>query len=295
MILNTELEYKGNLFPSKVISYKKVVDSLYFTTENNVVLQLTIQRGSVLRFRYTTTAIFEKDFSYAITKYASKGFSRLEISEDKENYTVETSKLICKISKLDMRISIYDVLDNTLICEDELGFHWEESHEFGGNIVKMTKSAQKGESYYGLGDKPVHVNLKGKSYENWVTDSYAYGKDSDPLYKAIPFYIGLHHKKAYGIFFDNSFRSNFDFCNERRDITSFWAQGGEMNYYFIYGPQMSDVVANYTDLTGRPHELPAMWTLGYHQCKWSYYPESNVKEVAKKNSEILRFLVMPYI
>lgn len=286
MILNTELEYKGDLFPSKIISYKKIVDSLYFTTENNVVLQLTIQRGSVLRFRYTTTAIFEKDFSYAITKYASRGFNHLEISEDKEDYTVKTSKLICKIAKVDMRISIYDVLDNSLICEDELGFHWEESHEFGGNIVKMTKTSQNGESYYGLGDKPVHVNLKGKSYENWVTDSYAYGKDSDPLYKAIPFYIGLHHKKAYGIFFDNSFRSNFDFCNERRNITSFWAQGGEMNYYFIYGPQMSDVVANYTDLTGRPHELPALWTLGYHQCKWSYYPESNVKEVAKKFREL---------
>jgi alpha-glucosidase len=282
MILNTELEYKGNLFPSKIISYKKIVDSLYFTAENNVVLQLTIHRGSMLRFRYTTTAIFEKDFSYAITKYASRGFNHLEISENKEDYTVVTSKLICKISKLDMRISIYDVLDNVLICEDELGFHWEESHEFGGNIVKMTKTSQNGESYYGLGDKPVHVNLKGKSYENWVTDSYAYGKDSDPLYKAIPFYIGLHHKKAYGIFFDNSFRSNFDFCHERRNITSFWAQGGEMNYYFIYGPQMSDVVANYTDLTGKPHELPALWTLGYHQCKWSYYPESNVKEVAKK-------------
>ena len=286
MILNTELEYKGNLFPSKIISYKKIVDSLYFTTENNVVLQLTIQRGSVLRFRYTTTAIFEKDFSYAITKYASRGFNHLEISEDKEDYTVKTSKLICKIAKVDMRISIYDGLDNSLICEDELGFHWEESHEFGGNIVKMTKTSQNGESYYGLGDKPVHVNLKGKSYENWVTDSYAYGKDSDPLYKAIPFYIGLHHEKAYGIFFDNSFRSNFDFCNERRNITSFWAQGGEMNYYFIYGPQMSDVVANYTDLTGRPHELPALWTLGYHQCKWSYYPESNVKEVAKKFREL---------
>jgi alpha-glucosidase len=282
MILNTELEYKGNLFPSKIISYKKIVDSLYFTAENNVVLQLTIHRGSMLRFRYTTTAIFEKDFSYAITKYASRGFNHLEISENKEDYTVVTSKLICKISKLDMRISIYDVLDNVLICEDELGFHWEESHEFGGNIVKMTKTSQNGESYYGLGDKPVHVNLKGKSYENWVTDSYAYGKDSDPLYKAIPFYIGLHHKKAYGIFFDNSFRSNFDFCHERRNITSFWAQGGEMKYYFIYGPQMSDVVANYTDLTGKPHELPALWTLGYHQCKWSYYPESNVKEVAKK-------------
>jgi alpha-glucosidase len=280
MILNTELEYKGNLFPSKIISYKKDVDTLYFTTDNNVVLQLTIERDSVLRFRYTTTSIFEKDFSYAITKYASKGFNYLEISEDEKKYIITTSKLICYISKLDLRSSIFDAQDKTLICEDELGFHWEESYEFGGDIVKMSKIAQDGESYFGLGDKPVQNNLKGKRFENWVTDSYAYGRDTDPIYKAIPFYTGLHHKKSYGIFFDNTFRSFFDFCHERRNITSFWAQGGEMNYYFIYGPNMSDVVSNYTDLTGKPHELPPLWALGYHQCKWSYYPEAKVKEVA---------------
>ena len=286
MILNTELEYKGNLFPSNIISYKKNLDTLEFTTENRVVLHITVQRDSVLRFRYSTVGIFENDFSYAITKYASRGYNLLEVTENEEQYIITTSKLICHVSKLDMRIAIYDAKDKTLICEDELGFHWEESYEFGGDIVKMSKTAQSGESYYGLGDKPVDNNLKGKRFENWVTDSYAYGRDTDPIYKTIPFYTALHNKKSYGIFFDNTFRSFFDFCSERRNITSFWAQGGEMNYYFIYGPEMTDVVVNYTDLTGKPHELPALWTLGYHQCKWSYYPESNVKEGTAKFREL---------
>ncbi len=286
MIINTELEYKGNLFPSKIISYKKDVDTFYFTSENNVVLQLTIERDSVLRFRYSTTKIFEKDFSYAITKYASKGFNHLEIDEDDKNYVITTSKLICNISKSDMRKSIFDAKDKSLIYEDELGFHWEESYEFGCDIVKMSIKSQESECYYGLGDKPVENNLKGKCFQNWVTDSYAYGRGTDPLYKAIPFYIGLHHQKSYGIFFDNTFRSYFDFCHERRNITSFWAQGGEMNYYFIYGPEMSDVVSNYTDLTGRPHNIPPLWALGFHQCKWSYYPESKVKEIANKFREL---------
>ena len=286
MILNTELEYKGNLFPSKIISYKKNLDTLSFTSENNVVLQVTVQRDSILRFRYSTTGVFEKAFSYAITKYASRGYNFLEVTEDLDKYIITTSKLICHIAKVDMRTALYDAKDKTLICEDELGFHWEESYEFGGDIVKMSKISQEGESYYGLGDKPVDNNLKGKRFENWVTDSYAYGKNTDPIYKAIPFYTGLHHKKSYGIFFDNTFRSFFDFSNERRNITSFWAQGGEMNYYFIYGPEMTDVVSYYTDLTGKPHELPALWTLGYHQCKWSYYPESKVKEITSKFREL---------
>ncbi len=286
MITNTELEYKGNQVPSQITSYKKNIDTLRFETANNVVLELTVLRDSVIRFRYSTTLNFDKDFSYAITQYASTGYNHLEITEEEERYIITTQKLICHVEKLDLRVSLYDAADKTLINQDELGFHWEESYQYGGNIVKMSKTTFDGESYYGLGDKPVHLNLKGKRFENWVTDSYAYGKDTDPIYKTIPFYTGLHHKKAYGIFFDNTFRSFFDFAHERKTVTSFWAQGGEMNYYFIYGPKMSDVVANYTDLTGKPHQLPPMWALGYHQCKWSYYPESKVKEVTSKFREL---------
>ena len=153
---------------------------------------------------------FDNDFSYAITKHASIGYNKLEIEEKKDHYEVATSKLRCEISKENLRVSIYDVKDGMLINQDEVGFHWEESYEYGGNIVKMSKVSNDGESYYGLGDKPNHLNLKGKRYSNWATDSYAYGKDTDPIYKAIPFYTGLHHGKAYGVFFDNTFRSSFD-------------------------------------------------------------------------------------
>ena len=89
----------------------------------------------------------------------------------------------------------------------------------------------------------------------------------------------MQDNKSYGIFFDNTFKTSFDFAHERRNVTSFWAQGGEMNYYFIYGPKMEDVVKNYTDLTGKPQHLPPLWALGFHQCKWSYYPEANVKKL----------------
>jgi len=281
MITNTELEHKGNQFPSYITNYSKDVDTLYFTAKNGVVLQITIVRDSVLRFRYATTGKFDNDFSYAITKYASRGYNKLEVTEEKEHFLITTSKLICKVGKDHMHIQLYDAIDGNLINEDEIGFHWEESYKYGGNIVKMSKVSHKTESYYGLGDKPVQASLKGRRFENWATDSYAFGKETDPIYKAIPFYTAIHENKSYGIFFDNSFRTHFDFANERRNVTSFWADGGEMNYYFIYGPQMQDVVANYTDLTGKPHHLPPLWALGFHQCKWSYYPESNVKEVTK--------------
>ena len=122
MIVNTELESKGNLFPSNIIDFKKDVDTLYFSTENDVVLQLTVVRDSVLRFRYTTTGSFENDFSYAITKYASTGYNHLEIQDNKDEYVITTSKLICKIAKKDLNVKLYDALDNQLINQDEIGF-----------------------------------------------------------------------------------------------------------------------------------------------------------------------------
>ncbi|MFQ3173357.1 MAG: alpha-glucosidase, partial [Flavobacterium sp.] len=284
MITNTELEFKGDLYPSKIISFERDVDSVSFHTDNSVILKVTVLRDSLIRFRYTTKGYFSKDFSYAIDKSYSQGYNFLEVTEEVEFYKIQTSKVKCIIQKTDMRVSILDLNGNVLL-EDELGFHWEESYEYGGNIVKMSKASKDGECFYGLGDKATQMNLKGKRLENFATDQYAFQKDQEPLYKVVPFYIGLQNKQAYGIFFDNTFRTFFDFCHERRNVTSFWSEGGEMNYYFIYGPQMEDVVTSYTDLTGKP-ELPPLWALGYHQCKWSYYPESNVKEVTAKFREL---------
>lgn len=280
MITNTELEYKGDLYPSKIVSFEQNVDSFYFHTDNNVILKVTVLRDSLIRFRFTTKGYFSNDFSYAIDQSHSHGYNFLEMTDEETFYQIKTSKVKCKIQKADLRVSIYD-LNDLVLLEDELGFHWEESYEFGGNIVKMSKASKEGESFYGLGDKATQMNLKGKRIENFATDQYAFQKDQEPLYKVVPFYIGLQNKQAYGIFFDNTFRTFFDFCQERRNVTSFWSEGGEMNYYFIFGPQMEDVVTTYTDLTGKP-ELPPLWALGYHQCKWSYYPESNVKEITAK-------------
>ncbi len=284
MIINTEQEHKGDLFPSQIISFHHEVDSIDFHTDNNVILRLTVLRDSMIRFRYTVKGYFSNDFSYAIDQSQSHGYNLLELSEEKTHFKITTSKIKVSVSKTDLKIVIYD-LQGQVLLEDEKGFHWEECQEFGGNIVKMSKTCQDGENYYGLGDKASHFNLKGKRVENWATDQYAFAKDQEPLYKVVPFFIGLHSDKAYGVFFDNTFRSFFDFSHERKNVTSFWADGGEMNYYFIYGPVMADVVTTYTHLTGKP-ELPPLWTLGYHQCKWSYYPESKVKEITSKFREL---------
>src|SRR4029077_4630070 len=102
---------------------------------------------------------------------------------------------------------------------------------------------------------------------------------TDPLYKSIPFFLGVRNGAAYGIFLDNTDRSTFDFGKEFRDAYSFGADAGELRYYFFFGPDPKRVVSYFTALTGRT-PLPPLFSLGYQQCRYSYYPEARVREVA---------------
>ncbi|HKG06939.1 MAG TPA: TIM-barrel domain-containing protein, partial [Pedobacter sp.] len=176
-------------------------------------------------------------------------------------------------------ISFTENQTQMVMSEDAVPMHWEENTEFGGYYVYATKKCQTEENFFGLGDKSGNMNLRGRKFQNWNTDAYSFGWDQDPLYRTIPFYIGVHQQSAYGIFFDNTFRSYFDFAKEDNTKTSFWADGGELQYYYIHGPHLMDVVKRYQTLTGT-HPMPPKWALGYHQCRWSYYPEKKVKDIA---------------
>ena len=54
-------------------------------------------------------------------------------------------------------------------------------------MVKSINAMHAGEVkvFFGLGDKTCGVNLAGKKFQNWCTDSYGFGRESDPLYRAI--------------------------------------------------------------------------------------------------------------
>ncbi|MBK6263805.1 glycoside hydrolase family 31 protein [Marivirga sp. S37H4] len=265
-------------YPGGIISWKQKKHKVKVYSEFST-LEINIISDSILKFRYANDGYFEDDFSYAIDPEFEAPETPFTFKSGDKNLLISTSKLLCFVNKKDSKIKICD-LSGKVLMEDEKGYHWKEERRFGGHVVISTIKSSKTSSYYGLGDKTGALNLNGTRRELWGTDCYGYGNETDPVYKNIPFFLGLNEGEGYGIFMDNSFRSYFDFGNEREEALSFWAQGGEMRYYFIYGPQLEDVTIQYTELTGKS-PMPPKWALGYHQSKWSYYPESTVRELAK--------------
>ncbi len=157
--------------------------------------------------------------------------------------------------------------------------------EDGSEGIQVIKRMEGDESFYGLGDKTGFLDKRGYEYVMWNTD------DPDPqvdnfksLYKSIPFFITLRKDAVFGLFFDNPYRSCFDMGKESDDYYWYGVSDGNLDYYLIAGDSMAEVLGNYTYLTGTA-PLPQKWTLGYHQSRWSYMSEEEIRDVAKRMRE----------
>ena len=150
------------------------------------------------------------------------------------------------------------------------------------NGFSLKKLLRPGEHIYGLGDKTGNFDRRGESFVNWNTDAYGFQRDTDPIYKSIPFYIATAAEGgAYGLFLDNTWRSWFDF-GHRDDVTiEIGAYSGPIDYYVIAGPTVRDVVRRYSDLTGKA-PLPPRWALGYQQSRYSYMTADEVRSIAAR-------------
>ncbi len=263
---------------STVEEVQKIGNKFYFS-DGEARVEVRVVSDEIIRVRLAPNGVFLDDFSYAVPVVDQK-VNTFNIEEHEEFFAISTNTVTCKIHKKDFCISFIDKNSEQVMSEDAAPMHWEENIDFGGYYVFATKKCMPEENFFGLGDKSGNLNLRGRRFENWNTDAYSFGWNQDPLYRTIPFYTGVHEKTAYGIFFDNTFKSYFDFGKENHTETSFWADGGELQYYYIHGPHVMDVVRRYQTLTGT-HPMPPKWALGYHQCRWSYYPEKKVKEIAE--------------
>lgn len=204
----------------------------------------------------------------------------------------------------DFKVDFYDKEDR-LLCADYRGdrkfgmaisekfmeFLRAEGHDVpeqsdANYAIQVVKKMEGDECFYGLGDKTGFLNKRHYDYEMWNSDNPQAHTDAfKALYKSIPFFITLRDDCVYGIFFDNTYHSYFDMGKEKDDYFFFGANAGNLDYYFIAGVNMPQIVKNYTYLTGRT-PLPQLFTLGYHQSRWGYETSADVRAVAAKYRDL---------
>jgi alpha-glucosidase len=238
---------------------------------SNGRFRIQFYNSSIIRITLTQSPAFE-DFSYATVAKPAQGV--YTIAENPDFLEVGTESVKLKITKSPVRFTFLNH-NGQIINEDDAGF----GTSWNGEQVTTYKKIQEGERFIGLGEKTGPLDRRGNGYQNWNTDNFGYSTSADPLYCTTPFYIGIHNGVSYGIFFDNSYKSFFNFGASNNRFASFSADAGEMDYYFIAG-SVREIIQNYTHLTGRM-EMPPLWSIGYQQCRYSYYPDKEVLNLAR--------------
>jgi alpha-glucosidase len=237
-------------------------------------LRITAFREGIVRVHLAPQGNFGKDFSWAVVE--SPEPPTVQIEEDEKQLRLSAGRVVVIVNKAPLLVSFADETGRVLLADEpSLPMAWD------GTRVHVWKRMPVDEHYYGLGDKAGPMERRNHAYTMWNTDFFGWQESDDPLYKTIPYFMGLRKGTAYGVFFDDTYWSSFDFGKESRDYFSFGAEGGELNYYFLAGPEPKRIVEEFTALVGRT-PLPPLWSLGYQQSRYSYYPEARAREIVQR-------------
>lgn len=141
------------------------------------------------------------------------------------------------------------------------------------------------EHHYGFGEKGGPLDKKGETISFWNTDSFAYDTEDSKLYQTQPIQIVVRSNGfCYALVYDNPLRSQIKIGEDDDCFSEYYVQGGGINYYLVVGPTVYKVFTKLQKLLGKP-PLPPISALGHHQSRWSYYPESEVRALAKEFRE----------
>ncbi|NGT30598.1 DUF4968 domain-containing protein [Clostridium perfringens] len=277
-----QLNYRENLnMKFKAYNGGLRVFKNYEINHNNIDIYFSNMKITLTMFENDIVKVFIGDkYEESISTNGvvdDLGKGEFIVEEDSNFVIIKGTKVLTFVDKNTTEISFKD-LDGNIINED---FQPSFKDEKGNVYISKVNDCL---AYYGLGEKGGDLNKKGCYTENFNTDDPETDDDSITYYKTIPFYVALKEEATYGIFFDNSFRSYFDIGKEMGDRIFFGAIGGQIQYYFIPGENIKEVVKNYTALTGRM-EMPPLWSLGYQQCRFSYFSQEEVRELVKTFEE----------
>ena len=132
-----------------------------------------------------------------------------------------------------------------------------------------------GTSLYGTGEQAGPLLRNGTKKVTWNHDAFSYDEQYAHLYQSHPWVLAVRPDgTAFGVLVESTRRVTIDL---RRSIR-FEVDGASPAAVIIEGESPKEVLVALARLTGTM-ALPPRWALGYHQCRYSYYPEARVRAI----------------
>nr|WKN37307.1 glycoside hydrolase family 31 protein [Tunicatimonas sp. TK19036] len=230
-----------------------------FSNENADV-RLEFCTPTMLRVRTSWNRQFEENEPWMVVKYDWPTVE-LDADEEEDHFTLKTEALNVTITKQPFSLEVATIDGLVLTSEQGPGGSFQE-----GEAVLTRKQLLPDEHFFGFGERmdlmdrrgsKVQLNVGRGQGRPHIVGAYNILKAN---YCPVPFFMST---RGYGIFLHNAYASEWDMGATQPDQYSFQADGGEMDYYLMYGPDFPTILDQYTTLTGKSPLLP-MFALGLH-------------------------------
>ena len=146
-----------------------------------------------------------------------------------------------------------------------------------GNATQTyeTFALRPGEQLVGLGERFLGPGLRGRRLAHWIDEPFG-TNTTDRVYKSVPLVLS---SRGYGVFFHHPEEAWFDLGAGSTASASVLVHAAEMDYFVLLG-EPKQVLARYTDLTGRP-PVPPDWSFGVWLSKCMYANREEVVDVVE--------------
>ena len=213
-----------------------------------------------------------------------------EVTVNKEAITLKSSALRAVVRRRPWRISVEDasgkmvyqqqVQDRAIVFHMSLppGF----SRDAQGRIAfHECFSLAPDEHLFGLGQHYGPLDKRGQRHVAWTRDAYG-TNTTDITYHNTPFFMS---SRGYGIFVNQTSRSVYELGLPSAETGAFRVEDPYLDYFLIYGPGPKDILARYTDLTGRA-PVPPLWSFGVWTSRCMYRDRQQVEEVVAQYRQL---------
>lgn len=234
-----------------------------FTLSTGAVARVELLNEGLVRVRVNPSGSFTTRVTGALSPSGLVTPAATAYDSSSAAFLVSPTTIVA-VLKVPFQVVILRA-DGSLVSADKPnGVVWDTT----GQILDQ-KFALPEDHYFGMGDRGGPLDRRGRYFFLRNVDWAAYGEFTDPLYISIPFFYGLSNGQTYGLYLDNAAYPVFSFDSDQSGTLVFGAQEGELDYYVMTGPDPASVATLYGKLTGFA-AMPPLWTLGYHQSRYSY-------------------------
>lgn len=265
----------ARITPGRVVAVERQKGEVFLRMQTGT-MKLQICTPSLIHVVYSPTGSFPRHPDPMIVRKTWSAVPWKLDTGSKHNITFSTSQLQVTVTRKNGAITFKDQKGNILL---------QEGGEDGGKTMTPAKVngeqtyhatdmflPQPNEGFYGLGQHQSGV-------WNYAGESVPLSQDNTNI--SIPFFVS---SLGFGVFWNNASDSRFNDRFARRLYLSSQV-ADTINYYFLYGPGLDKVIAEYRGLTGEA-PLFGKWAYGFWQSKNCYRSQKKTLEIAHKYREL---------